>query len=429
MPQINRYLMRLLRPLLGSAFGTDTAMVLGTVILSFLVFAESLVCVFWIFALSSLGEGYAFMAAVPYVYIIISYSSLLIFYRLKRFDSFTFTQLVMLLVMPFFMQWVIGGFQASSGVAFWAILSPVGALMILGTKQSTPWFLLFTVLAAISWYLNAVFAGHALPIPEALKNSFFVINMAGVATILYIAMRYFQSQKSKVMEALALEQARSERLLRSILPGSVADRLRGSNERIADSHEAVTILFADLVDFTRISADLPPAEVVDLLNMVFSRFDQLAEKYGVEKIKTIGDAYMVVAGAPDARVDHAHIIAEMALEVPSVIAELSTQAGRPFAMRIGINSGPVVAGIIGNTRFSYDLWGDAVNVASRMEHTGLPNEIQVSAASYQLLKDDYVFEPRGLVEIKGKGSVETYWLKAKRTMRSSNSNEIEDEVC
>ncbi|MCB5187620.1 adenylate/guanylate cyclase domain-containing protein [Methylobacillus caricis] len=406
--------MRFLRPLLGNAFGTDSTVVLGTVILSFLVLAESLVCVFWIFALSSLGEGYAFMAAIPYVYIIISYSSLLIFYRLKRFDSFTFTQLVMLLVIPFFMQWVIGGFQASSGVAFWAILSPVGALMILGTKQSTPWFLLFTALAAISWYLNALFADHALPIPEHLKNGFFVINMAGVATILYIAMRYFQSQKSKAMEALALEQARSDQLLRSILPGAVADRLRGGNQRIADSHDAVTIMFADLVDFTRMSADLPPAEVVDLLNMVFLRFDQLAEKYGVEKIKTIGDAYMVIAGAPDARPDHAHVIADMALEVPEVIADLSKTLGQSFAMRIGINSGPVVAGIIGNTRFSYDLWGDAVNVASRMEHTGLPNEIQVSAATYHLLKDDYLFESRGLIDVKGKGYVEAYLLKAKR---------------
>ncbi|MCB5189732.1 adenylate/guanylate cyclase domain-containing protein [Methylobacillus arboreus] len=408
--------MQLIQPFLGNKPPeVARTMVLGVVILSILVLAESLICVFWIFTLSSLGEGYAVMAAVPYVYIIISYTSLLVFYHFKRFDAFTFTQLVMLLVMPFFMQWIIGGFQASSGVAFWAILSPVGALMILGTRQSTPWFILFVVLAVLSWQLNTLFSMHALPIPSHVRDAFFAINMAGVSAILYIVMRYFQSQKAKVLEALAVEKSRSEQLLRSILPDSVAQRLHEQHSaRIADSHDAVTILFADLVDFTQISTNMTPAEVVDMLNHVFSRFDQLAAKYGVEKIKTIGDAYMVIAGAPDARDDHAHVIADMALEIPFLLNEVSRETGLPLTMRIGINSGAVVAGIIGNTRFSYDLWGDAVNLASRMEQTGLPNKIQVSAATYELLKQDYLFEQRGWVDVKGKGRVGAYWLNSKK---------------
>lgn len=416
MHQADRYFLRLIQPFLGSKPPeVAKTVVLGVVILSILVLAESLACVFWIFSLSSLGEGYAVMAAVPYIYIIISYSSLLVFYHFKRFDAFTFTQLVMLLVMPFFMQWIIGGFQASSGVAFWAILSPVGALMILGTRQSTPWFILFGVLAVLSWWLNSLFSMHAMPIPSDIRDAFFAINMAGVSGILYIVMRYFQSQKAKVLEALAIEKSRSEQLLRSILPDSVAQRLHeAQGTRIADSHEAVTILFADIVNFTQISATMSPAQVVDMLNHVFSRFDQLAAQYGVEKIKTIGDAYMVIAGAPNPRHDHAQVIADMALAMPALLREVSHEIGQSLEMRIGINSGAVVAGIIGNTRFSYDLWGDAVNLASRMEHTGLPNQIQVSASTYTLLSQDYVFEPRNGVEIKGKGVVSTYWLKSKK---------------
>lgn len=416
MYQADRYFLRLIQPFLGSKPPeVARTVVLGVVILSILVLAESLACVFWIFSLSSLGEGYAVMAAVPYIYIIISYSSLLVFYHFKRFDAFTFTQLVMLLVMPFFMQWIIGGFQASSGVAFWAILSPVGALMILGTRQSTPWFILFGVLAVLSWWLNSLFSMHALPIPSDIRDAFFAINMAGVSGILYIVMRYFQSQKAKVLEALAIEKSRSEQLLRSILPDSVAQRLHeAQGARIADSHEAVTILFADIVNFTQISATMSPTQVVDMLNHVFSRFDQLATQYGVEKIKTIGDAYMVIAGAPNPRHDHAQVIADMALAMPAVLREVSHEIGQSLEMRIGINSGAVVAGIIGNTRFSYDLWGDAVNLASRMEHTGLPNQIQVSASTCALLNQDYVFEPRNGVEIKGKGTVSTYWLKSKK---------------
>jgi guanylate cyclase len=203
-----------------------TDLTLGKAILTILVFAESLVCIFWIYTLSGLGEGYAMMAAVPYAYIIVSYVSLLIFYRSKKFEYLTFTQLVMLLVMPFFMQWAIGGYEASSGIAIWAILSPIGALMILGTRQSTPWFILFGLLAGVSWKLNYMFAGNSLPIPAHIKDTFFLMNIMGVACILYAVMRYFQSQKERTLHELSLEQARSEKLLLNVLPKSIANRLK-----------------------------------------------------------------------------------------------------------------------------------------------------------------------------------------------------------
>ncbi len=385
---------------------------LGKAILTILVFAESLVCIFWIYTLSGLGEGYAMMAAVPYAYIIVSYVSLLIFYRSKKFEYLTFTQLVMLLVMPFFMQWVIGGYEASSGIAIWAILSPIGALMILGTRQSTPWFALFLVLAGISWKLNYMFAGNPLPIPLRIKDTFFLMNIMGVACILYAVMRYFQSQKERTLQELSLEQTRSEKLLLNILPKSIANRLKDNDMRIADSHEAVTILFADIVGFTKMTASMPPAELVDLLSQLFSRFDKLADKYGLEKIKTIGDGYMVVGGAPVGREDHATVIAQLALDMQQELAEFNEQTDKKLEMRIGISSGPVVAGVIGTSKFAYDIWGDPVNMASRMEKTGLPGTIQVSEFTYQLLKANHNLESRGLIEIKGKGEVNTYLLKS-----------------
>jgi adenylate cyclase len=389
-----------------------TDSMLSNAILAILVFAESIVCVFWIFTLSGLGDGYAIMALVPYVYIIVSYASLLIFYRSKRFEYFTFTQLIMLLVMPFFMQWVIGGYEASSGIAIWAILSPIGALMILGTRQSTPWFVLFLFLAILSWNLNYLFIGNALPIPAHIKDTFFLMNSIGTASILYAVMRYFQGQKERTLLALNLEQARSERLLLNILPKSIANRLKESEMRIADSHESVTILFADIVGFTQMTASMPPAELVDLLSQLFSRFDRLADQHDLEKIKTIGDGYMVVGGAPMGRNDHATVIAELALEMQHELAAFNAQTGNHLQMRIGISSGAVVAGVIGTSKFAYDIWGDPVNMASRMEKTGLPDTIHVSEFTYQLLKAKHTLESRGLTEIKGKGEVNTYILKS-----------------
>lgn len=393
------------------------AQLLGSVILGLLVLSVSLISAFWILAFSELGEGYAFMALFPYSYLIISYASLLLFYRIKSVEYFTFTQLTMLLVMPFFMQWVIGGFAASSSVAIWGILSPVGALMILGTRQSTPWFLLFFMLTMVSWGMDGIFAGYALPIPKHTKEVFFLINVGGTATILYLVMRFFESQKERLMREvddknrlLEQEQQKSERLLLNILPRSIANRLKNNESRIADSHDSVTIMFADLVDFTHISSGMAPAALVDLLNQVFSRFDALTEKYGLEKIKTIGDAYMVVGGAPVARDDHAEAMARLALEMQHVLAEVSASSGRALNMRIGINTGPVIAGVIGSSKFSYDLWGDTVNMASRMEQYGLPNAIQISASTYHLLKGKFLVRSRGIIAIKGKGDIETFIL-------------------
>ena len=222
------------------------------------------------------------------------------------------------------------------------------------------------------------------------------------------------TERKLAQEALKVQQEQSEKLLLNILPKPIAERLKAQQSTIADSFTDVSVLFADIVGFTELSARMSPTELVKRLNVIFSHFDQLAENYGVEKIKTIGDAYMVVGGLPMPRDDHAEAIAQMALGMQAKIAKLCADTGEKLAIRVGINSGPVVAGVIGVSKFTYDLWGDTVNVAARMEATGFAGRIQVTDVTYELLKDKYLLERRGVIQVKGKGNMMTYWLLEKK---------------
>jgi len=222
------------------------------------------------------------------------------------------------------------------------------------------------------------------------------------------------AQRKEAEEILRAEQEKSERLLLNILPEMIADRLKQGQINIADGFAEVTVLFADIVGFTKISSRTSPAELVELLNKIFSAFDCLSEKYGLEKIKTIGDNYMVAGGLPLPCKNHAESIAEMAIEMQQEILKFSDECGEPLNIRIGINTGPVVAGVIGTKKFIYDLWGDAVNTASRMESQGLPGKIQVSSSTYKLLCDKYLLEKRGKINVKGKGAMITYFLIGKK---------------
>jgi adenylate cyclase len=213
------------------------------------------------------------------------------------------------------------------------------------------------------------------------------------------------SQRKQAEAILRSEQETSERLLLNILPEAIALRLKQGENTIADSFSDVTILFADLVGFTELSSRTTPQELVKLLNCIFSDFDQLTEKYHLEKIKTIGDNYMVASGLP---------IADMALEMQEIMIKFNENKGESLHLRIGINSGSVVAGVIGTKKFIYDLWGDAVNTASRMESQGIPGKIQVTESTYQLLCQKYIFEPRGSIYVKGKGNMITYFLQGKK---------------
>jgi class 3 adenylate cyclase len=223
-----------------------------------------------------------------------------------------------------------------------------------------------------------------------------------------------RDQEQAYLKQLQAEQEKSERLLLSILPRPVAEQLKQTQSTIADSFAEATVLFADIVDFTGISTHRSPIEMVNLLNHIFSAFDNLAEEHGLEKIKTIGDAYMVVGGIPKHRPDHAEAIADMALDMQIAISKFNSETGESFSIRIGISTGPVVAGVIGTKKFIYDLWGDTVNTASRMESHGFPGAIQVTDSTYQSLKERYLLEERGTIPVKGKGKMQTYLLKGKR---------------
>ncbi|ELS34668.1 MULTISPECIES: adenylate/guanylate cyclase domain-containing protein [Pseudanabaena] len=245
-----------------------------------------------------------------------------------------------------------------------------------------------------------------------LKESFAALYQSQES--LRLANEELEARVERRTAELRKEKERSEQLLLNVLPASIADRLKQTNESPAEHFEDATILFADIVGFTSLSARMEPLELVSGLNQIFSAFDQLTEKYGLEKIKTIGDAYMVVGGLPISRPDHAKAIADMALDMQAYIQNSSSLLSESIELRIGINTGAVIAGVIGIKKFIYDLWGDAVNVASRMESHGKPGYIQVTEATYQRLKGDYLLESRGPITVKGRGEMVTYWLIGKK---------------
>lgn len=235
--------------------------------------------------------------------------------------------------------------------------------------------------------------------------------LAVIATMSFIV-HLFTGDTARAEALLAAEHERSERLLLNILPAPISARLKASGDSIADGFAEVTVLFADIVGFTELSQKLTPAELVDMLNRTFSAFDDLAESLGVEKIKTIGDCYMVAAGLPERCPDHAERIARMALGMGAALERINREGGYSLSLRIGLHTGPVVAGVIGKRKFIYDLWGDTVNTASRMESSGKPGQIQVTRETYEKLKDLFSFENRGVIQVKGKGEMETFLLKA-----------------
>ena len=349
-------------------------------------------------------------ASIPFVYQCASALSIANFARTKRYVFFRESQLLMSLLLPFALQWSLGGFENSSAVSLWAVTAPLGALLFSGPRQSVPWFAAFVALVAFSAAIDPALADGAPHIPQGVIVTFFALTLIGVATTAYALQQYYVQARQRAHDALGLERAKSERLLLNVLPEPVAARLKEREGTIADDCPAVTVLFADIVGFTPLSERLPAAELVSLLDRIFARWDALALEHGVEKIKTIGDAYMAAAGIPLPRPDHAEAAAAMALAMGPAVAESSAETGVPLAVRIGIDTGPVVAGVIGQAKFSYDLWGDTVNTASRMEFHGVAGRIQVTERAYRHLRERFRFEPRGAIEVKGKGTMSPYLL-------------------
>ncbi|MBI5292981.1 MAG: adenylate/guanylate cyclase domain-containing protein [Chloroflexi bacterium] len=351
------------------------------------------------------GEPVA--GAIPLSYSIVSLVSVVTFHLTRRYETFRFSQLLFILLLPFLLMITLGGFVYSSGVILWSLICPLGALLFDQPRAARRWLTAYLALVALSGLLQP-FVGLRSHLSPALITLFFVLNIGMVSAITVTMLYYFVGEKNSILHLLRAEQEKSENLLLNILPKEIAAILKNERRTIADHYDGASILFADMVGFTPLSAELAPVEMVELLNEAFSHFDSLVEKYNLEKIRTIGDNYMVASGVPRRRADHAQALTRMALEIRDFVQGHEYQGGRRVSFRIGINSGPVIAGVIGRKKFVYDLWGDAVNIASRMESHGAGGQVQITRATYDLIKDDFVCEPRGAVPVKGKGEMEVW---------------------
>jgi guanylate cyclase len=338
---------------------------------------------------------------IPFSYGAISILSILGFARTRNYGFFLFSQLLLILLLPFLLMIALGGFIHGSAVILWALISPLGALLFGQPRYAVRWFLAFVALVLLSGFLQPYLRSET-HLSSTVVIFFFVINLLGVSSLVFLMVSYFVGQKN-------MFQQKSEALLLNILPREIAAVLKNESRTIADHYDEASVLFADMVGFTPLSAELPPVEMVELLNEAFSFFDSLLDTYGVEKIRTIGDSYMVAAGVPKGRPDHAVALVGMAVEMRDFIADHTFHNGRQIRFRIGINTGSMIAGVIGKRKFVYDVWGDAVNIASRMESQGINGGIQITRATYELIRDEFICEPRGRVSVKGKGEMDT-WL-------------------
>ena len=351
----------------------------------------------------SLDEKLA--GAIPLAYSSLSYASIIHFARTRRYRVFRFSQLAFSLLLPFILMIALGGFVNGSAVIVWSFTSPIGALFSLGPRAATRWYLAFLGLVILSGVLEAI-ARPANNLPYWMKVAFFVLNFSVLSLIVFRLMLYFVAQKNLAMEMLDQERQKSDKLLLNVLPAEIVPVMKAGKTTFAERFDEVSILFADIVNSTPLAASMPAEEFVELLNRIFTIFDTLVAKYGVEKIRTIGDNYMVASGVPCPRQDHAHALLNLALEFLTCLQTIHP----PVSFRIGVNSGSAVAGVIGQEKFHYDLYGDAVNIASRMESHGVAGKIQVTQATYELVKEEFLCEQQGMVEVKGKGGMPTWFV-------------------
>jgi guanylate cyclase len=342
------------------------------------------------------------VALTPWAYVTGSTVSLAAFARTRSFAFLRTAQLLLILVAPALGMVMLGGLDESSSVILWSLLAPLGAVAFDRPGRAWPWFAAFVATIVLALALSEVVRPNGADLPNGFVRTFDVLNIVVVSLVAMLLLVTFARGRDAA-------QARVEALLLNVLPAEVAQRLQSDPNSIADHFDDASILFADVVDFTPLANRLDAREVVGLLDRLFTSFDELVDRYEVEKIKTIGDCYMVAAGVPRQRPDHAHALAGLALEMRECAKRcLPDGTDHDLRLRIGISSGPVVAGVIGRRRFLYDLWGDTVNMASRMESHGTPDEIQITRSTWQLVRDDFVTEPIGLVDVKGKGKVETW---------------------
>lgn len=373
---------------------------------------------FWLAIYWLMGQNYS--SNVPLIYQAVSLGSLIYYVKTRDFVTFRFIQLALFLFAPFVMQWSVGSSITSSGITIWALLAPIGAVVVAGWRESIPWFVAYIILTVVSGFFDYFLGvGYTGGLELKTIGFFFALNFAAMSSILYFLVRYFVFEMEKIKNRLdeqhtmlVEEQKKSERLLLNVLPSNIANRLKDDETLIADGHADVTVMFADISNFTQLTEQMAPKEMVAMLNTMFSRFDTMTDKYGLEKIKTIGDAYMLVGGLTKNRDTFVKDVLDMAVEMRKFVSLHTDLIRLDIGIHIGIATGPAVAGVIGNKRFIYDVWGDAVNIASRLSDEGKKGDILLDKATYSRLHHQYRFDTPVLTYLKGKGQIPVYRLSS-----------------
>ncbi len=325
--------------------------------------------------------GQPLAAAIPGSYGVLSLITTGLFARLRSYRFHLFSQLLLILFLPFLLQTVLGGYINSSAVILWSLICPVGALIFAGPRQAVGWFAGYLGLVTTSGLLQPYLRGQG-ELSTELLVVFFVLNISAISALVFFLLFYFIGQRDAAYRLLRLEQEKSESLLLNILPREIAQILKNQGGTIADYYAPVSILFADLVGFTPLASTLTPSQTVELLNEIFTHFDGLVDQFGVEKIETVGDEYVAACGVPRPCPDHAQAVARLALAMCAYITERPASYGQRIGIRIGIHTGPVVGGVIGRKKFAFELFGDTVNTAHRMQAHGEPGRIQISRAAF-----------------------------------------------
>jgi len=391
----------------------------------------SITSMLWLMIYWALGPQLS--STLPFAFQLLLTANMLLYIRTRNFNFFRITQIGLFLFMPFVVQWSIGSFIAASGIVLWGLLAPVGAILFFGVRESVAWFFAWVFLIALSGMFDYLLAdaanGTYMVVPIRTSVVFFALNFVAVATIIYLLLRHSIQEKRKIQakfdeahQLLAIEQERAERLLLNILPEPIATRLKNSDQTIADGFADVTVMFADIVNFTQVAANMAPNQVFAMLNRIFSAFDDLADQHGLEKIKTIGDAYMVAGGLNAGPTDYTAAIADMAVAMRDLLHRDFAINSANLEIRIGIGTGPVVAGVGGKKKFIYDLWGDTVNIASRITAEGVPGMIQTDTVTYHRLQGIFDFHEPQTIYLKGKGNMTVYRLVGRTQPATTEAN-------
>lgn len=390
-------------------------------VLILIVLFKAMGCITWVIMYYSLNLTLAYKFPLAYFFLLLLTTIYL--YFSKNFDVALYIYIFFIWLVPFLLQVVMGGFINSGAVILWSLLAPLGALFFKGKNAGIIWFGLFLLQAIFSVIFKDNFP-HEVTLSEPIINLFFLMNIGVVSGVFFYTLVYFRqltTQQHHLLELnnahLAEQKIQSDKLLRNIMPDEVADELKNTGKAKARHFKKVTILFTDFKGFTERCASMNPEEVIEQLNHCFSVFDEIIEKHHLEKIKTIGDAYMCVGGLPIENDTNPADVVSASLEIQAYMENYKqtciSRGERYFECRLGINTGEVVAGVVGKKKFAYDIWGDAVNTASRAESNGIVGKINITESTYELVKDLFQCEYRGEIDTKGKGKLKMYLVSGK----------------